>query len=134
MAQSFLLLERYLENMMEYVSFISIEDNPPDLILSFAIWEPEREDVRSIILLRTPRYESILDEGERGVKVSDEDWAHDEDEMLKEIKFEGDSVSIFTENHKFELNIRKVDTREVRQAKRILKKMNFDNRFQITIV
>lgn len=119
---------------MEYVSFISIEDSPPDLILSFAIWEPEREDVRSIILLRTPRYESILDEGERRVKVSDEAWEHDEDEMLKEIKFEGDSVSIFTENHEFELNIRKVDTREVRQAKRILKKMNFDNRFQITIV
>jgi hypothetical protein len=57
---------------MELVSFISIEDEPPDLILSFAIWQPELEDIRSLILLRTPEYEFILDETERGVKVSDE--------------------------------------------------------------
>ena len=57
---------------MELVSFISIEDEPPDLILSFAIWQPELDDIRSLILLRTPEYEFILDEAERGVKVSDE--------------------------------------------------------------
>lgn len=119
---------------MEYVSFISIEDDPPDLILSFAIWNPELENVRSIILLRTPQYEFILDEGERGINVSDEAWVNDEDEMLKEIKFEGDTVSIATENHEFELSIRRVDAGEIRGAKRILKKMNFDNRFEITIV
>jgi len=63
---------------MELVSFISIEDEPPDLILSFAIWQPELEDIRSLILLRTPEYEFILDEAERGVKVSDEALADDE--------------------------------------------------------
>ncbi len=62
---------------MELVSFISIEDDPPDLILSFAIWQPELEDIRSLILLRTPEYESILDETERGVKVSDEAFSDD---------------------------------------------------------
>ena len=55
---------------MELVSFISIEDDPPDLILSFAIWQPELEDIRSLVLMRTQEYEFILDETERGVKVS----------------------------------------------------------------
>ena len=67
---------------MELVSFISIEDEPPDLILSFAIWQPDLEDIRSLILMRTPEYEFVLDETERGVKVSDEAWLDDEDDML----------------------------------------------------
>lgn len=68
---------------MEIVSFVSIEDIPPDLIVSFAIWQPEWDDIRSIILLRTPRYEPLRDESERGVNVSDEDWPNDENEMLE---------------------------------------------------
>ena len=81
---------------MELVSFISIEDEPPDLILSFAIWQPELEDIRSLILLRTPEYEFILDETERGVKVSDEALVDEEDDMLKEIEFSDDFVRIIT--------------------------------------
>lgn len=68
---------------MEIVSFVSNEDIPPDLIVSFAIWQPEWDDIRSIILLRTPRYEPLRDESERGVNVSDEDWPNDENEMLE---------------------------------------------------
>jgi hypothetical protein len=41
---------------MEIVSFIDIEDDPPDLILSFAVWQPELDDVRSIFLMRTPDF------------------------------------------------------------------------------
>ena len=72
---------------MELVSFISIEDDPPDLILSFAIWQQELEDIRSLILMRTPKYEFIFDETERGVKVSEESWLDEVDDMLKEIEF-----------------------------------------------
>ena len=88
---------------MEKVSFIRIEDDPPDLILSFAIWQPELDDIRSLILMRTPQYEFIFNEAEHGVKVSDEAWLNDEDEILKEIEFDGDAVTIVTESHKFEL-------------------------------
>jgi len=42
---------------MELVSFISMEDDPSDLILSFAILHPESENIRSLILMRTPKYE-----------------------------------------------------------------------------
>jgi hypothetical protein len=118
---------------MELVSFISIEDEPPDLILSFAIWQPELEDIRSLILLRTPEYEFILDETERGVKVSDEALMDEEDDMLKEIEFSNDFVTIITEHHQYDLDLRKIDKEDIEQAKTFLKKMNYDNRFEIRI-
>ncbi len=119
---------------MELVSFISIEDEPPDLILSFAIWQPELDDIRSLILIRTPGHEILLDESERGVKVSDEDWIDDEEDMLEKIEFGDGFVSITTNNHQFELDLRKIEQEEIEQAKAILKKMNFDNCFEIQIV
>jgi len=119
---------------MELVSFISIEDNPPDLILSFAIWQPESENIRSLILMRTPKYEFILDETECGVKVTDEALLDDEDGMLKEVEFGDDFVRIITNHHQLELDLRKVDKEGIGQAKTLLKKMNFDNRFEIRIV
>jgi len=119
---------------MELVSFISIEDEPPDLILSFAIWQPELEDIRSLILFRTPEYEFILDETERGVKVSDEAFSDDEEDMLKESEFGDDFVRIMTDHHQFELDLRKVDKEDIEQAKIFVKRMNFDNRFEIRAV
>lgn len=120
--------------MMETVSFISIEDDPPDLILSFAIWEPELDDIRSLILMRTPKYESFFDEAERGVRVSDEAWLYDGNDMLKKIEFGDDLVRIIANRHQFELDLRKIDKEEIDQAKVILKKMNFDNRFEMRIL
>ncbi len=116
---------------MEIVSFISIEDDPPDLILSFAIWQPELEDIRSLILMRTPKYEPSLDEAERGVVVSDEAWLNDEDDMLEKIEFGDDFVRIITNHHQFELDLRKVDKEDIEQAKAFVKRMNFDNRFEM---
>ena len=64
-----------------------------------------------LILLRTPEYEFILDETERGVKVSDDAFSDDEDDMLKEIEFGDDFVRIITDHHQFELDLRKVERR-----------------------
>ena len=120
--------------IIELVSFISIEDDPPDLILSFAIWQPELDDIRSLILLRTPEYEFILDETERCVKFSVEAFLDDEDVLLKEIEFGAAFVRINTYHHQFDLDLRKVDKEEIEQEKSFLKRMNFDNRFEIRIV
>ena len=119
---------------MEIVSFISIEDDPPDLILSFAIFQTELEDIRSLILMRTPKYEVLLDESEHGVKVSDEAWLNDEDDMLRKVEFGNDFVKIISRHHQFDLDLRKVDKEEIDQAKTILKRMNFDNRFELRII
>jgi hypothetical protein len=119
---------------MEIVSFISIEDDPPDLILSFALWQADLDDIRSLILMRTPEYEVFLDESERGVKVSDEAWLNEEDDMLKKIEFGDDLVRIITNHYQFELDLRKVEKEEIEQAKTILERMNFDDCFEMQIV
>ena len=119
---------------METVSFIDIEDDPPDLILSFAVWQPELDDIRSIILMRTPEFEFLLDESERGVAVSDEIWINEEEDRLNKIELGDNIVKITTNYHQFELDLRKVDKEEVDQAKAILQKMNFDHSFEMLIV
>ena len=119
---------------METVSFIDIEDDPPDLILSFAVWQPELDDIRSIILMRTPEFEFLLDESERGVAVSDEIWTNDEEDRLNKIELGDNIVKVTTNYHQFELDLRKVDKEEVDQAKAILQKMNFDHSFEMLIV
>ena len=119
---------------METVSFIDIEDDPPDLIISFAVWQPELDDIRSIILMRTPEFELLLDESERGVAVSDEIWTSDEEDRLNKVELIDNIVKITTNYHKFELDLRKVDKEEVDQAKAILQKMNFDHSFEMLIV
>jgi len=116
---------------METVAFISIEDDPPDLILSFAVWQPEVDDVQSLILMRTPEYEVLLDQSERGVTVSYEDWPDNEDEKLKKIQFGDDLVIIITTDHQLELYLGKVGIEEIEEAKSILKRMNFDNCFEM---
>jgi hypothetical protein len=118
---------------METVSFIDIEDDPPDLILSFAVWQPELDDIRSIILMRTPEFEFLLDESERGVAVSDEIWTNDEEDRLNKIELRDNIIKITTNYHQFELDLRKIDKEEVDQAKAILQKMNFDHSFEMLI-
>ena len=54
---------------MERVDFITAESGD-DLIVSFAIRLAEPGEIRSLTLLRTPKYEFLLDESERGVQVS----------------------------------------------------------------
>ncbi len=81
--------------------------------------------------MRTPKYESFLYEAERGVSVSDEAWLNDEDDMLEKIEFGDDFVRIITNHHQFELDLRKVDKEDIQQAKAFVKRMNFDNRFEM---
>ena len=54
---------------MEKLLFISIEDEKPDLLLSFAFHD-EIFGVKSLLLQRTPSLEFVLLDYERGVKVS----------------------------------------------------------------
>jgi len=76
----------------------------------------------------------FFDEAERGVRVSEEAWLGDEGDMLKEIQFGDDLVTIITNHHQFELDLRKVDNKEIKHARVILRKMNFDNRYHIPLI
>ena len=63
---------------MEIVDFITVESGD-DLIVSFAIRGAEPNEIRSLTLLRTPKYEILLDDSERGVNVSDDDGEEGDD-------------------------------------------------------
>jgi hypothetical protein len=70
---------------VETVLFMTNEEGN-DLIVSFAIEGSEPGDVKSLILLRTPKFEFILDEDERGVSVSHDDEPEVENNLLRRIR------------------------------------------------
>ena len=118
---------------MENVSFITNEDGD-DLIVSFAIPIDDSGNVKSLTLLRTPKYEFALEEFERGVKVSCEDFPNDRSEFLKKVTIEGDMATITTDYRKYTINTKNVQPKEIQEARRILGKMNFDGRFELDVV
>jgi hypothetical protein len=116
---------------MERVEFVSVESGD-DLTVSFVRGHPtDPDEIRSLILSRTPKYEFALDDSERGVSVSDEDCDEDESDLLKEIEFQGDEVRIVSRNADYLLECSRVDPEELEDAKKILHAMNFDGRFKI---
>jgi len=125
-----------MEDDLEPVQFITseIED---DLILSFFVAEPHDPGFgRSIILMRDKKWEHLVAEDDRGVKVSDEDFPENEeadDNYLTEMRI-GDAVAEFETTHRrYKLELSHVDKSEVTAAKNILKNMNYDRRFKLTI-
>ena len=86
------------------VRFISCEDDGIDQIVSFAI-EDDAVGIRSLILLRTPKHEAIMDQDERGVSVSLEYEDDDEVDLLKVVRIEAQCIAIETQASKYELDI-----------------------------
>lgn len=116
----------------EAVSFITTEDGD-DLIVSFALEDDEPGEVVSLILLRTPKYESLLPENERGVSVSHEVDFEDEDQYLRRIRLAVPVTTIESTSRAYELDVSRVDPAEVKAAGRILTRMNFDRRFVLEL-
>ena len=115
---------------MERVDFISAESGD-DLIVAFAISRADPGEIRTLSLIRTPKYEFILDDCERGVSVSDEDREEDHNDLLEEIEFRGDELRIASRNADYQLDCGRVDREELGDAKKIPRAMNFDSRFGI---
>lgn len=117
---------------MQNASFITTEDGV-DLVVSFAILLGDDADVKSLTLLRTPKYEFALDESKRGVRVFSDDFPDEQNELLEQMTIEGDVVTLTTNYRAHTVSIKNVDAGEIEQSKKILKKMNYDNRFKLKI-
>jgi hypothetical protein len=116
---------------MYRVNFITTEHND-DLIVSFAVAAGDFPgDILSLTLLRTPKYEFILDPDERGVSVS---WEEDEDEseILLAVEHSRDVVKLSTTRRKFTLDVSHVDDDDLRRMRKVLHKMNFDKKIRLT--
>ena len=110
------------------VNFITTEEGD-DLIVSFALAEEEPAEVVSLMLLRTPKYESLLPDEERGVSVSHERDFDDEGDYLRRVSFVGSVMTIESTRRRYELEMSQVDRHELKAAHRVLARMNFDKRF-----
>ena len=117
---------------MKSVSFISCEDDGTDLVVSFALDYGEL-DIRSLTLLRTPKFEVLLDEAERGVSVSmsRKTRTADDLEALAAVRLEGNLVTIETQASRYELDVGRVDPSEISEMKAVFERMNFDGKFTI---
>ena len=115
---------------MQRVAFITTESGT-DLIVSFAIEvEPYLPgDVKSLTLLRTPKFEFALDESQRGPSVSYDDLADEDFDRLESVELERSAVRIRTQRREYALDTRGVNLDEMRRAAEILHKMNFDDSF-----
>jgi len=115
---------------MDHISFITTEDLD-DLIVSFVISSSELSDVRDITLIRTPKYEPLLDESDRGVTVSDDLVAGES--FLEAVRITDLTVTLRTGSATYQLDISEIASQELREATAVLHKMNFDNAFELTL-
>ena len=113
----------------EVVAFVSIEDEDPDFVVSFAL---EPQGSRSITLLRTPHHEELLNlaEEDRGVAVMS-DGQHPTRELLQSISFDPDEIVIQSQVRTQRLSASKLSAEDRADAVNMLKRMNFDGRFVI---
>ena len=118
---------------MERASFITVEDGD-DLIVSFAVPGDGPLDVNSMTLIRTPKYELLLPYDERGVYASYDGSPGMKRDMLTQVQWIGQEVRIICLDHEYVVDVRGVDDEEISEAQRVLKKMNFDDRFALRIV
>jgi hypothetical protein len=119
---------------MDSVAFITTETGD-DLIVSFAV--RDRNDpaaIESLTLMRTPKYEFVFEDHERGVRISFERYDDEDDDYLQEVIYsEAEStVRLKTSSRRYELDVRKVDTKELRKMRQVLGKMNYDQRVQMS--
>jgi hypothetical protein len=104
---------------MLQVEFITSEAEQ-DLIVSFAI-APSAN--RSLTLLRSPQYEHLLPEEERGATVAPLDPKEVETDFLVSVKWLGVRVIVKTQRHEYKLDVSAVPENEVVEAKAVLRKM-----------
>ncbi len=121
---------------LELVQFMTTEIGD-DFILSFFVAKPHDPiHGRSIILMRDKKFEHLVAESDRGVRVSDEDVPENEEadnNFLEGIRIGNTVAEIETTHRRYKLDLRNVGEPELRAAKKILKKMNYDKRFKLTV-
>jgi len=116
----------------EPVSFMTNEDGD-DLIVSFAVDHDVPGEVLSVILLRTPKFEHLRDPPERGVHVSHEAYPDSDDEILRRFVLRDGIVEIESTRRTYRLDVSRVESAELKSARKILKRMNVDRAFQLDL-
>ena len=118
--------------MIYPVDFVSLEDDDKDIIVSFAIPD-DKAGIKSLILHRTLFFEELLPDQERGVRVSLEGELFTEEvpNILKSIELSDQEVEINAMCRSYVVDISKISAKDMSDLKLLVKKQNYDHRFQI---
>jgi len=117
---------------MDVVSFMDIEEDEKDLIVSFALDDGDG-GIRSLILHRALFYEFVMPDEERGTKVSLEgDKLEDEHlNTLECFEFDVPVLRIKSKFRSYEIDARNLEPQEFEQIKNSLARQNHDGRFEV---
>ena len=120
---------------MDIVSFMDIEETEKDLIISFAL-DIGDGYIKTLLLHRTLFYEFILPDEERGTKVSLEgnDLPNEHINTLECITFDGIVIKIKARFSYHEIDLRKIETEELKNIEKSLILHNYDERFEIKFI
>jgi hypothetical protein len=93
--------------------------------VSFAISNNPSEDILSLTLLRSPRYQSSLTPSERGISVS---WEKDEDyhERLLGVEHTKHQVKLYTTKRELILDLSWINGKQINSMRKVIQSMNFD--------
>lgn len=105
---------------MDRVDFIRIEETSKDFIMSFALTS---EEAGSLRLMRSPVFERLLPEHERGIDISMDSDDCDDGNLLLSVKWEAGRVEFQSQLRNYTLDISRLDSDEKAAAKAFLKKM-----------
>ncbi len=108
-----------------------VSDRVKHQIVTFALGEDAME---SLILLRTPKYEFLLPDEERGVSVGIGDSGEPPENLLVSVEWGKNLVKIVLNSQRYTLDIQSVSRMDIDAALHVLSKMNFDNRFALKTV
>lgn len=97
-------------------------------IVSFALGERANT---SLTLLRIPKYELFLPDEERGVSIGNDSSDSFQCELLVSVQWGKDLVRIQSSVRRYSLDVRAITPDAVREARRVLDKMDFDARFEV---
>lgn len=101
-----------------------------DLIVGFGL-EPGCVD--SLIIMRTPEFEQLLDEHERGANITHTGQRSWEGSLLVAVEWSGDTVRLKATDRSYCVDVSGVGEEDIVEVRRILELMNFDGRFSLTM-
>lgn len=120
-------------NLNLLIGFIDFEDDNTDTGLSFAIVE-DGEYTDSLMLARST-FDRLLPDEEQGTRVNYGDVLDDSVSpvLLQEASLKDHVIELTCESHHFTLDLSKIETDDIDIIEKQLKKLNFDNRFKLSI-
>jgi hypothetical protein len=119
---------------MESVAFMSTQTGT-DLVVAFA---PNAagapEEIESLILMRTLKFEVFLEQWERGIRVYSERLGEEESEGLEDVVYlEADSiVTLKAAAHTYTPDVHRVDRGHIAAMRKLRRRMNCDRRVQMS--